>query len=137
MIGVGRKPDYCSKAHIHMAMIKTGTSRTIDPTGYLRKRKMPTPKWVQECDHFVLVWKVGSHKLSYMPGLTRCCFQVHSDGSSFYPYPDNFINLTMFYVLICHYNTPQIVKVFQICGGKQHDVLSLGTSLRRSGQVRT
>ncbi|KAI0212793.1 hypothetical protein LSAT2_002234, partial [Lamellibrachia satsuma] len=59
VIGVGRKPDYCSKAHIHMAMVKTGTSRTIDPTGYLRKRKMPTPKWVQECDHFVLVWKVG------------------------------------------------------------------------------
>lgn len=66
MIGWGRKPDfrYCSDPHIHMAMVKTGTNRVIDPTGYLRKRKMPPPEWIQECDHYVFVWKVGSAKLS-------------------------------------------------------------------------
>ena len=66
MIGVGRMPDYCNDPHIHMAMVKTGTSRTINPTGYLRKRKMPPPKWVQECDHFVLVWRVSSENISYI-----------------------------------------------------------------------
>ena len=54
MVDVGRKPDCCSDPHIHMAMVETGLSRMIDPTEYLRKRKVPPPKWVQEYDHFVL-----------------------------------------------------------------------------------
>ena len=62
VIGQGIRPSWCSESHIHVAMIKTTTNKTIDPTGYLRKRKMPPPRWVQECDHYILRWLVGAQR---------------------------------------------------------------------------
>ena len=59
MIVVGRNPECCSDPHIHMAMVETGPCRMIDPTEYL-------PKWVQEYDHFILVWRVSSDNISYI-----------------------------------------------------------------------
>ena len=62
-MGQGTKPSWCVEPHIHVSMVKRGTGSTIDPTGYLRKRKMPPPRWVQECDHYVLRWLVGSFEM--------------------------------------------------------------------------
>ncbi|KAI0234744.1 hypothetical protein LSAT2_014923 [Lamellibrachia satsuma] len=56
-VGRGVTPQWCSDTHIHVAMVKTGTVEEIDPTGYLRKRNMPPPEWVQNCDHYILHWK--------------------------------------------------------------------------------
>ena len=60
VVGKGIKAWWCSESHIHVAMIKTDTNKTIDPTGYLRMRKMPPPKWRQQCDHYVLRWLVSA-----------------------------------------------------------------------------
>ncbi|KAI0239587.1 hypothetical protein LSAT2_009687 [Lamellibrachia satsuma] len=57
-VGRGVTPQWCSDTHIHVAMVKTGTVEEIDPTGYLRKRNMPLPEWVQNCNHYILHWKV-------------------------------------------------------------------------------
>jgi len=58
-VGHGVVPQWCSDTHIHVAMIKNDTDEEIDPTGYLRKREMKLPEWKQNCDHYLLVWKVG------------------------------------------------------------------------------
>ena len=59
-VGRGVTPQWCSDIHIHVAMVKTGTVEEIDPTGYLRKRNMPPPKGGQNCNHYILHWKVGT-----------------------------------------------------------------------------
>ena len=59
-VGQGIKPSWCSEPHIHVAMIKTDSNKTVDPTGYLRMRKMPPPRWIQHCDHYVLRWLVST-----------------------------------------------------------------------------
>ena len=61
MIGsVKTDPPWCSdKAYVHVAMRREGTENYIDPTDYVRKRKMIKPKWEKGCDRYILIFKVG------------------------------------------------------------------------------
>ena len=54
-------PSWCPEPHVFVAMVKTSSNSPIDPTGFLRKRSMPAPRWVQKCDHYVLRWLVGDN----------------------------------------------------------------------------
>ncbi|KAK2165104.1 hypothetical protein NP493_1383g00012 [Ridgeia piscesae] len=56
ILGQGITPSWCRDPHVHVALVKIDKGTVIDPTGYLRKRKMPPPHWVQECDHYTLRW---------------------------------------------------------------------------------
>ncbi|XP_078660674.1 uncharacterized protein LOC144905141 [Branchiostoma floridae x Branchiostoma belcheri] len=55
----------CTPNSIHLAMRKVGTTEYIDPTRYLEKRIMPKPKWIQECDDY----------------LVKLLFKVYAEGS--------------------------------------------------------
>ena len=57
IIGTVSKANWCADGHVHLSLRK-GTDEYISPERYMEKRKMPPPEWVQECDHYLLVWKV-------------------------------------------------------------------------------
>ena len=56
-------PSGCSDGHIHFSLRKVGTEDYIDPSRYMERREVPRPQWVQECDKYLLVWKVGDISL--------------------------------------------------------------------------
>lgn len=58
------KPTWCADKHIHLSMRKIDGD-WIDPTKYLKKRKMPPPKWREYCDFYVLKWKVCKTQLFF------------------------------------------------------------------------
>ena len=59
-IGTLTKPpgNGCNDAHIHLSLKKMTDGGYIDPSRYMERRRMPPPKWIQECDHYLLVWLV-------------------------------------------------------------------------------
>ena len=70
-IGKVKSASWCSDDHIHLAMVNVKKLTVIDPSIYIRKRDMPRPKWVQECDHYKLVWLVSGtfpiqHPIGYL-----------------------------------------------------------------------
>ncbi|KAK2165039.1 hypothetical protein NP493_1368g00012 [Ridgeia piscesae] len=56
ILGQGITPTWCRDPHVHVALVKIDKGTVVDPTSYLRKRKMPPPRWVQECDLYTLRW---------------------------------------------------------------------------------
>ena len=80
MIGIVTKATSCLQGHIHMSMRKTNvTGDYIDPSKYLERREMPLPKWVEECDHYTLIWLV-SFTLTRM-GNRHYCHNLPSNVS--------------------------------------------------------
>ncbi|KAI0238974.1 hypothetical protein LSAT2_010285, partial [Lamellibrachia satsuma] len=55
-IGIVNSPDWCSDAHLHVAM-RRGSDKYIDPTNYIQKRANIGIKWDQGCDRYVLIYK--------------------------------------------------------------------------------
>ena len=58
-IGTVANTSWCQTPHLHVAMRRLGSGNYVDPTDYVRKRKMKTPKWHQDCDRFVLIFLVS------------------------------------------------------------------------------
>ena len=58
-IGSVAAPGWCHDGHVHLSVLKLGDDGGyIDPSRHMERREMPPPKWRQECDHYILVWKV-------------------------------------------------------------------------------
>ena len=58
-IGKVAAPGWCKDGHVHLSVLKLGDDGGyIDPSRHMERREMPPPKWRQECDHYILVWKV-------------------------------------------------------------------------------
>ena len=91
-LGQGVPPSWCRDPHVHIALVKTDTGTAIDPTGYLRKRKMPPPRWVQECDHYVLRWMVSTVSFGmpiYVSFQTRGCHAIMYNTNNDYDFKIN------------------------------------------------
>ena len=58
----------CSNGHIHFAMRYVRTKQYIDPSKYLEGRGILWPKWDQQCDHYLLRYKVLDLLLLYYHG---------------------------------------------------------------------
>ena len=49
---------WCSDGHIHFSIRKANSTEYIEPSRYMEKRDMKTPKWTEQCDHYQLIWLV-------------------------------------------------------------------------------
>ena len=59
VIGTVAEPSGCSDPHIHVSLRKKGSKNYIDPSRYVERREIPIPKWVPECDRYLMVYKVS------------------------------------------------------------------------------
>ena len=65
IIGKTTAPGWCSDPHLHVALRQVTFSGTnkVDVSKYVNKRPFAMPKWVEDCDNYILVWQVRMHKI--------------------------------------------------------------------------
>ena len=82
-IGVITTPKHCNDGHVHVSMRKVnGGNKYIDFSKYMERRPMPKPQWIQECNHYMLMFLVCCKKL---------LFKIYTHTSLFYSYVINYI----------------------------------------------
>ena len=91
MIGAGEvigvaATTWCSRGHLHVSMRDQRTGKYVDPSRFKQQRPGLPAAWVEECDHYELVFLVSD---TLFTTLKKSVKAIRVEPCMFYFYVDN------------------------------------------------